>query len=390
MNLIVSANFMKIIHIINSLKKGGAEGNLYRLCKFHKKKYKNKINIIIITLIDNGFYEAELKKIGIKIFSLGVNKKKLFDFIKKILSLRKFIKKQNPDIIQSWMYHSNFITLFLPKIFYHKIFWNIRHSELNIQISKKMTILLSIICGQFSRTIPRKIVYCSEKSIEFHEKQHFYSKDKTELINNGFSDKNYYPSKYLRSNFRKKYKINKTDIILGYAGRYAKQKNINSLLFAFSKITKVYNNVYLYMVGKNIGSLNKELTTLVFDFKIKNKVFFLNEQKNLLKFYNGIDLLVLTSLSESFPNVVAESMLCSTPVLSSNAGCSKEIIKDCGFIISNNSNQSIIYSLNKSIDIFNNEKKKWKYLKKNSRLQIKKNFSIEKMANTYLKKWIFK
>ena len=28
---------MKILHIINSLKKGGAEGNLYRLCDFKKE-----------------------------------------------------------------------------------------------------------------------------------------------------------------------------------------------------------------------------------------------------------------------------------------------------------------------------------------------------------------
>ena len=69
---------MKIIHIINSLKKGGAEGNLYRLCKFHKKKYKNKINIVIITLIDNGFYEKELRKNGIKIITLDIDKKNFF------------------------------------------------------------------------------------------------------------------------------------------------------------------------------------------------------------------------------------------------------------------------------------------------------------------------
>ncbi len=381
---------MKITHIINSLKKGGAEGNLYRLCKFHKKKYKDKIDITIITLIDNGFYEAELKKNGIKIFSLEINKKiKFFDFTKKILKLRKFIKKQNPDIIQSWMYHSNFITLFFPKIFYNKIFWNIRHSELNTKISKKMTILLSIICGLFSKTIPKKIIYCSEKSIEFHENVHFYSKNKTVLINNGFSDKTYYSSKYLRSNFRKKNKIKRSDIILGFAGRYAKQKNITSLLLAFSKIMKNYKNVYLYMVGKDINHQNKELTNYVFNLKIKNRVFFLNEQKNLLKFYNGIDMLVLSSHSESFPNVVAEAMLCSTPVLSSNAGCSKKIIKDYGFIMSNNNSQSIIHSLKKSINVFNNKKKRWRSLKKNSRLQIKKNFSIEKMANIYFQEWIF-
>ena len=84
---------MKIIHIVNSLKKGGAEGNLYRLCKFQKKKYKNKIKITIITLIDNGFYETNLKKLGVKVFSLKINKQsKFFDFIKKIIQLRKLLK----------------------------------------------------------------------------------------------------------------------------------------------------------------------------------------------------------------------------------------------------------------------------------------------------------
>ena len=50
-------------------------------------------------------------------------------------------------------------------------------------------------------------------------------------------------------------------------------------------------------------------------------------KKNLLEFYNGIDLLVLPSFSESFPNVIAESMLCATPVLSSNAGCAKKLLE---------------------------------------------------------------
>ncbi|MDC3042949.1 glycosyltransferase [Candidatus Pelagibacter sp.] len=382
---------MKIIHIINSLKKGGAEGNLYRLCKLQKNKYKKKIDIIIITLIDNGYFENELKKNGIKVYSLAWNKKnRYFEFIKKILKLRNFIRKQNPDVIQSWMYHSNFLTIFLPKIFYEKIFWNIRHSELNFQISKKTTIFISFLCGLFSKIVPKKIIYCSERSIKFHENQHFYSKIKTTLINNGYNDKTYYPSKYLNLNFRKKYKIDKSDIILGFAGRYAKQKNIYSMLLAFSNIIKNFDNIYFYMVGKNINSLNKELYNFVLDLKIKNKVIFLKEQKNLLEFYNGIDLLLLTSHSESFPNVIAEAMLCKTPVLSSDAGCAKKIIGASGFIMRNNDHQSILNGLIKSIKIFRYNKNKWNTLKKNSRQQIKKNFSIAKMSNKYLRAWIFK
>ena len=82
-------------------------------------------------------------------------------------------------------------------------------------------------------------------------------------------------------------------------------------------------------------------------------------------------------------------MLCSTPVLSTNVGCSKKIIKDCGFIIEKKDFFSITKGLKKSIDTIKFKKKKWKLLKKNSRLQIKNNFSIEKMANSYFKNWIF-
>jgi len=287
------------------------------------------------------------------------------------------------------MYHSNFITLFIPKIFHDKLFWNIRHSELNIKISKKTTILISIICGLFSKFVPKKIIYCSEKSIKFHDKFHFYSRDKSALIYNGYSDKSYYPLKHLRSDFRIRNNIKKSDIIIGYAGRYAKQKNIFSMLLAFSKIIKNYKNVYLYMVGSDIGAKNRELISYINSLAINNKVYFLNEQKNLLEFYNGIDFLLLASHSESFPNVVAESMLCSTPVLSSNAGCSKKIINDYGFVMANNDSKSILKNLNSTIKFYKNRKENWISIKKNCRLQIQKNFSIPNMANAYMKNWIF-
>ena len=381
---------MKILHIINTLRKGGAEGNLYRLCKSHKEEFKNKIEITILTLVKNGYYESELEKLGVKIYSLNINQKnKIFDFLKTIIVIRKFLKEQNPDIIQSWMYHSNFITIFFQNKYYNITYWNIRHSELNFHISKKTTILISIICGLFSKLIPNKIIYCSERSKNFHENKHFYSKKKSKLIDNGFSDKDYFFSENLRLNFRKNNKINKAEIIIGYAGRYARQKNIKSLLSAFSKISIIHNKIYFYMVGKDINYQNKELVQIVQNLNIKDKVFFLNEQKSLLEFYNGIDLLILASHSESFPNVIAESMLCKTPVLSSQSGCSEKIIDKCGFTFINNDNETIYRELIKVINVFLNNKEKWRNIKTNARLRIQENFSILKMSKSYLENWIF-
>ena len=303
--------------------------------------------------------------------------------------LRKYILNQNPNIIQSWMYHSNFFTFFISKKFNERIYWNIRHSELNFTISKKTTIIISLICGLFSRIIPKKIIYCSERSVEFHQRKHFYSKKKTALIYNGYDNKNYSSSKRIRENFRKKHKIQLNQVVLGYAGRYAKQKNIPSLLSAFSKVNKKYKNIYLFMAGKNINQHNKELSKVIKNLDIEKKVILLNEQKNLFKFYNGIDLLILPSLSESFPNVVPESMLCSTPVLSSDAGCSKKIINNFGFVMNKNSVNSIVNNLNRIINLQIHNKSYWRDLKKKTRLQIINNFSIAKMSKEYLQKWTF-
>ena len=60
-------------------------------------------------------------------------------------------------------------------------------------------------------------------------------------------------------------------------------------------------------------------------------------------FMNGIDLFVLPSLSESFPNVLAEAMLCKTPCISTDVGCAKTIISSTGGIIVPTNNSYALY-----------------------------------------------
>ena len=97
--------------------------------------------------------------------------------------------------------------------------------------------------------------------------------------------------------------------------------------------------------------------------------------------------MLLVSHSESFPNVVAESMLCSTPVLSSDAGCARQIIGKFDFFIKKNDYLSIAENLKKTILVLKN-RKKLNNLKADSRKKIQLNYSIEKMSNEYFESWI--
>ena len=82
-------------------------------------------------------------------------------------------------------------------------------------------------------------------------------------------------------------------------------------------------------------------------------------------------------------------MLCSTPVLSSNSGCSKIIINNFGFNVIKNDYETIFREFQKILTFFNNYKDKWNFIKKNSRLHIQNNFSISNMSKSYLENWTF-
>ena len=54
------------------------------------------------------------------------------------------------------------------------------------------------------------------------------------------------------------------------------------------------------------------------------------EQDQLVKYYNSVDCLILTSFHEGSPNVIKEAMACNLPIVSTKVGDVEEIINKTG------------------------------------------------------------
>ena len=373
---------MKIFHIITGLGNGGAEGMMFRICKEQIENNKN-LDICVISLSNNNWYEYHLKKIGIKVYKINLKKNiiSLFGLIKliKILILLK------PNVIQTWMYHANLVGGVLGYIFTKAdIYWNIRHTHLNIKYSKKFTIFISYFLSIFSYFVPSKIIYCSVRSKKAHENK-FYDKRQSVLIPNGY-DKTFYSSNRLRLKFRKKNRIPQSYFVVGLAARFHEEKNFDNLIKAFEMLSRSIPNVLLFLKGKGVNIKNKKLNFYL--SKISKKKYILDEKSsNILDFMNGIDLFVLPSISESFPNVLAESMLCKTPCISTNVGCAKDILSSTGCKVVPSNNSKALYNAIKKMYKNNKDIKQWRKIKNKSRDKILNNYNIKNINLRYLKLW---
>ncbi|MED1559753.1 glycosyltransferase family 1 protein [Bacillus paramycoides] len=160
----------------------------------------------------------------------------------------------------------------------------------------------------------------------------------------------YHPT-YNKDLFRKKYNIT-ADYILSYVGRLAPEKDIDTLQTLIHMTNKERNDIHWLIAGD--GPLAKILHENV----PKTNVTFTGylQGEDLAEAYASSDLMVFPSATETFGNVVLESLACGTPVIGANSGGVKNIIKDekTGFLCDPKNEDSFLSSI---YYLLNNEEK---------------------------------
>ncbi|WP_212935387.1 glycosyltransferase family 4 protein [Bacillus hominis] len=128
---------------------------------------------------------------------------------------------------------------------------------------------------------------------------------------------------YNKGLFRKKYNIT-AKYVLSYVGRLAPEKDIDTLQTLIQTTNKERDDIHWLIAGD--GPLAKGLQENV----PKTNVTFTGylQGEDLAEAYASSDLMVFPSTTETFGNVVLESLACGTPVIGANSGGVKNIITD--------------------------------------------------------------
>jgi len=368
---------IKVLHIITGLSTGGAEMMLYKLVS---KMDRSCFDVYVASLTDIGPVGEKIKKLNIPVVAVGMKRgwKGFFGF-SGFFKLLKIVKNYKPDVIQTWMYHSDLIGGLVGKILKVPVIWNIRHSNLDPKYNKKTTIWAAKICAKFSKILPKKIICCSHASKDVHSKLG-YDENKMVVIPNGFDLDVFLPDKQGREKVRKELGLDDKTIVIGFAARFDPQKDHKNFFEAARIVHKIYPNVHFLLCGNRINWDNKKLREWIEKSGVEKVTHLLGRRDDIKNVYNSIDIFCSSSYGEGFPNVIGEAMACEIPCVVTNVGDSAIIVGDTGFVVPPKNPEALAEAIIKMIEI---GEEKRKVLGKKARDRIKENYSIEKIVNSY-------
>lgn len=366
--------------MITGLNDGGAEGVLYRLVSCSPGHHH-----IVVSMIDKGKYGPLLERLGFKVHCLGMAPGKFK--VSHIWRLIGLIRSESPDVVQTWMYHADLLGGIAAKVAgVEKVFWGIRHSTLEKKKSKESTIAIAKVSALLSGIVPEKIVCCAKKSLEVH-RDIGYSPNRLIVIPNGYDLSKFMVDEPSGSELRTSLGVGPETFLLGKVGRYDPFKDHDNLLSALCELQVSGVDFKCLLVGRGLTSENSELIARITELELGDKIILAGQRTDIPAVMNALDLHVLSSSSEGFPNVLAEAMACGTPAVSTDVGDAGEIVGDPALLCLPRNPKALSELMLAMHAEWLERPDDWAERRSRCVEHIKNNFSIERMVAAYEQCW---
>jgi glycosyltransferase involved in cell wall biosynthesis len=357
----------KILFFLDSLHAGGKERQAVELFKQLSANKDFKLELI---LMKKGIHYKEVNNLNIKINYLF--RKNTFD-ISVFFKLFKIVKRSKPDILHAW-------------------------STITALYAGPVTGLLKIknICGsvrgatnvntKFKSRLINKIGFLFADKIIANSNAGILSRNlknnkKAICIHNGFAFSRL-ENLEEPENIKNKFAL-KTGKIIGMVGSLDERKDNEIFIDAAQQVIKKRHDVTFLIIGE--GPKLEYLQTLV-EKKNRDHIIFTGRQEGIEAIVNAFEIGVLTSKNEFFregiSNSIMEYMALAKPVIASDSGGNSEIVEDkiTGFLVKPKDRAHLVKKLNYLLD----NPKVAEKMGKAGKVRLAKEFSIEKMTNSYV------
>ncbi len=370
---------VRVVHIIGGLGQGGAETVMYRLLTHSTSRFEHTV----ISLTDAGVFGPRLQQANIEVISLGMSSGRVSWSALK--ALYRVLKQLRPDVVQTWMYHADLIGGVIARLAgVRKVVWGIRNSGAHLERTSRAVRLSAWLCARLSGLVPAAIVACANDAAERHQKKG-YAAAKMQVIPNGYDVARWSSDAATRIKLRAQLGISLNTPLLGAVARWHPLKDHANLIDAFSKVAQTHPQARLTLVGDGMDSANTELMELLRQHGVEAQVLLLGRRDDIPAVMNALDIHVLSSCAEGFPNVVAEAMAVGAANVVTDVGDAAYIVDAFGWVAPPRDPAALAHSLGEAICALGSPAMAVRLQKGRERVQTK--FSLGAMVSRYEGLW---
>lgn len=328
---------INLLHIVNGFAIGGGELKLLELVKNLVEKRADKYNVTVCSVGQGGTLQPEFEKLGIKVFV--IQKKHKFD-ISQVFKVRKIIRQEKIDLVQTTLFYADVIGTLAAKLagVDAVISWDtVSHPPDSFE-----TRLRHKLFYQFCMRFVKKIVAVSEGVKRYLMEERKIDSGKIDIIHYGI-DLSLFNSRngFLDKSKRIELGIPDNKIVIGTVARLEVQKGHRYLIEAAPKIIDKFSDVVFVFAGD--GTLRKELEAQVNELGLQEHFRFLGFRKDVTELLFAFDIFVLPSLFEGLPNVILEAMASGRPIVATAVDGTPELIEhnETGLLVPPKSPQAL-------------------------------------------------
>ncbi len=366
----------RILHVITGLHVGGAEVTLLRLLsQFNRETFLGEV----VSLTDVGVVGERISALGLRVRALGMQPG--LTVPAGLFRLARWIRQDPPHVIQTWMYHADLVGGLAAKLAGQTpVVWGIRHSNLDPRSSKRTTIWTARACARLSRSLPERIVCCSEASRRVHAALG-YAVERMVVIPNGFDLDAFQPNEDARREIRNELGISDSVPLIGAIGRFDPQKDYQTFLEAASILHEWLPEVRFLLCGDGLTLENPELRRWIETSSLRDNFHFLGPREDVTRVDAALDIACSSSAyGEGFSNAVGEAMACGVPCAVTDVGDSARIVGDTGRVVPPRSPQALAVAWRELVAIGSAARRQ---LGAAARERIAASFGLEAMVARY-------
>jgi glycosyltransferase involved in cell wall biosynthesis len=317
----------RILFLIRSLDHGGAEGQLVELLEHLDK---TRFDVTVATFYSGGALRARLEGLeGVRVVSLG--KKGRWDVVPFLFRLRQAVRRARPDVVHGYMGVANELALVSGRLAGAKVVWGLRASYVDFS-AYDWAARAAFRAGAKMSNFADLIIVNSWAGRDHHARAG-YSAARMVVIPNGIDTEALQPDAKAGTAVRDGWGVPAGVPLVGLVGRLDPMKDHPTFLRAAAKLVENRAPVYFVCVGGGPASYREGLEALSRELRLGDRLIWAGERTDMCGVYNALDLVVMSSYGEGFPNVVGEAMACGLPCVVTDVGDAARLVGDTGVVV---------------------------------------------------------